>query len=82
MKTILITPIGTVRSTRKIIEDDHWDHEQVHVELDSSQFSAEAFLGLSEFSHVEILFSMDQVDPEKIEKAARHPRGLMQGYWA
>lgn len=44
------------------------------MELDSSQFSGEALAGLSEFSHVEVVFYMDQVNPEKIEKTARHPR--------
>ncbi len=34
----------------------------------------EALLGLSEFSHVEIIFYMDQVDPSKVERRARHPR--------
>ncbi len=70
-----MTPIGTVRSTRKKIEDDHWDQEDVFVELDASQFSPEALSGISDFSHVEILFHMDQVDPSKVEKTARHPRG-------
>jgi len=31
-------------------------------------------MGLVDFSHVEILFHMNQVDPGKIEKNARHPR--------
>ncbi|MFY0577499.1 SAM-dependent methyltransferase [Cystobacter fuscus] len=34
----------------------------------------EALAGLTDFSHVEILFHMDQVDPAKVEKTARHPR--------
>ena len=67
-------PIGTVRSTRVVVEDDNWDLEQMRVELDSNQFSSEALNGLSDFSHVEIIFYMDKVDPSKIEKTARHPR--------
>jgi tRNA-Thr(GGU) m(6)t(6)A37 methyltransferase TsaA len=74
MKTITLTPIGTVRSTRKKAEDDNWDQEQVYIELDNTQFSPEALVGLSDFSHVEILFHMDQVGSNKIEMAARHPR--------
>jgi tRNA-Thr(GGU) m(6)t(6)A37 methyltransferase TsaA len=74
MKAISLTPIGVVRSTRKKAEDDNWDQEQAYIELDNTQFSPEALIGLSEFSHVEILFHMDQVDPNKIEKSARHPR--------
>ncbi len=74
MKPISIHPIGIVRSTRKNIEDDNWDAESASIELDPSQFSEEALIGLSEFSHVEIIFYMDRVDSSKIEKAARHPR--------
>lgn len=74
MKSIAMSPIGTVRSTRKEVEDDNWDNESTSVELDSNQFSAEALAGLADFSHVEILFYMNQVDAEKIEKTARHPR--------
>ena len=70
-----MTPIGTVRSTRKNIEDDHWDQEDVFVELDASQYSPEALSGIADFSHVEVLFHMDRVDPLKVEKSARHPRG-------
>ena len=74
MKNISMTPIGFVRSTRTKIEDDNWDAEKMHVELDAEQFSAEALAGLSDFSHVEILFYMNEVDPLKVEKTARHPR--------
>jgi len=74
MKKIILRSIGTVHSSRKKAEDDNWDNETVYVELDGAQFSAEALAGISDFSHVEILFHMDQVDPSKIEKTARHPR--------
>lgn len=66
--------IGTVHSTRSKVEDDNWDCEQMSIELDPAQFSPEALEGLADFSHAEILFYMDQVDPNKIEKTARHPR--------
>jgi tRNA (Thr-GGU) A37 N-methylase len=33
-----------------------------------------ALAGLCDFSHVEVRFHMDQVDPSKVEKTARHPR--------
>jgi tRNA-Thr(GGU) m(6)t(6)A37 methyltransferase TsaA len=74
MTTISLNAIGTVRSSRGEIEDDDWDREMVYVELDSARFSDEALLGLSVFSHVEILFYMDRVEAQKIETSARHPR--------
>lgn len=74
MKPLVLTPIGVVRSTRKNPEDDNWDSEKTFIEIDKAQFSSESFAGLEEFSHVEILFHMDQVEQSKIEKSARHPR--------
>lgn len=74
MKTITVQAVGRVHSTRGKAEDDNWDEEKVYIELDATQFTAEALAGLTEFSHVEILFHMDQVDPAKVEKTARHPR--------
>jgi tRNA-Thr(GGU) m(6)t(6)A37 methyltransferase TsaA len=74
MKSLSLNPIGHVRSTRKNPEDDNWDSEKASIELDPAQFSEEALLGLSEFSHTEIIFYMDKVAPSKIQKTARHPR--------
>jgi tRNA-Thr(GGU) m(6)t(6)A37 methyltransferase TsaA len=73
-REIRLTPIGVVHSTRTEAGDDDWDRETAHVALDPSRFSDEALAGLAEFSHVEIIFHMNQVDPAKIEIAARHPR--------
>jgi tRNA-Thr(GGU) m(6)t(6)A37 methyltransferase TsaA len=78
MKPITVIPVGSVRSTRKKAEDDNWDSETAYVDLDPAQFSSEALAGLSDFSHVEILFHMNQVDPAKIEKTARHPRNNIE----
>ena len=72
MKKIQVTAIGTVRSTRREAIDDLWDGEEASIEL-NSDFSPDALLGLSDFSHVEILFFMDQVESQKIEVGAHHP---------
>jgi len=74
MNSISVTPIGMVHSTRAQARDDNWDAEQCYIELDKSRFSSDALAGLQDFSHVEVLFLMDRVDPEKIETGARHPR--------
>jgi tRNA (adenine37-N6)-methyltransferase len=70
---ITLKSIGKIASTRKEMTDDNWDHEDAYFEL-NSEFSAEALMGLEDFSHVEIVFFMDKVDPAKIEMSARHPR--------
>jgi tRNA-Thr(GGU) m(6)t(6)A37 methyltransferase TsaA len=74
MNSITLIPVGVVRSTRSKPEDDHWDAERARVELDAAQFSPEALAGLVEFSHVEMVFFMDQVNPGTVERGARHPR--------
>lgn len=71
---ITLSPIGHVRSTRRQLEDDHWDMVESSIELHSARFNASALQGLQDFSHVEVVFYMDQVNPEKIETEARHPR--------
>lgn len=71
--TISLQPIGKVRSSRSDVRDDGWDGEHAHIELDA-RFGADALAGLDTFSHVEILFYMDRVEPTKIETGARHPR--------
>jgi tRNA-Thr(GGU) m(6)t(6)A37 methyltransferase TsaA len=74
MDLITLIPVGVVRSTRTKPENDNWDAERARIELDPAQFVPEALAGLAEFSHVEIVFFLDRVDPGKVEKAARHPR--------
>lgn len=70
---IQLTPIGTVKSSRTQIEDDHWDAVTSSIEL-APTFQASALAGLMDFSHVEVIFYMDRVAPDKIETEARHPR--------
>ena len=70
----VVTPIGTVVSTRSAATDDDWDREAVRIELDPARFGADALAGLDAFSHVEVIFRMHGVDPAKIETGARHPR--------
>tara|TARA_B100000029_G_scaffold145039_1_gene140251 strand:+ start:28 stop:495 length:468 start_codon:yes stop_codon:yes gene_type:complete len=70
---INLSPVGAVRSTRTEATDDLWDTEEVYIEL-TDEFSEESLYGLSDFSHLELIFFMDKVDPEKIVTDARHPR--------
>ena len=74
MTMIQMSPIGLVKSSRKDVEDDNWDKETAYIELDKNQFNSDSLLGLKDFSHTEIVFYMNQVSPEKVERTARHPR--------
>lgn len=71
--TVEVKPIAIVRSPRKDLSDDFWGKVDAEIVLDEA-FGEEAFYGLGDFSHVEVLFLMDRVDPAKVEKGARHPR--------
>lgn len=70
---INLQSIGTVKSTRTEILDDNWDSEEAYIEL-NDHFNNESLLGLEDFSHVEVIFYMNKVKPEKIVSTARHPR--------
>lgn len=74
MYSINVNSIGTISSSRKKPIDDNWDSEISYIELDKNQYSSESLAGLETFSHVEILFYMNQVLPENIETTSRHPR--------
>jgi tRNA-Thr(GGU) m(6)t(6)A37 methyltransferase TsaA len=66
-------PIGYVRGVRAVAEDDFWGGEEACVEL-TDAFTADALRGLDAFSHAEILFVFDRVDPAGVVAGARHPR--------
>jgi tRNA-Thr(GGU) m(6)t(6)A37 methyltransferase TsaA len=69
----LIEPIGFVQTSRSEIEDDFWGDQQACISLQPS-YTEEALEGLSEFSHVEVVFIFHEVSAEKIVTGARHPR--------
>ena len=66
-----MTPIGIVRNERTVPIDDDWDRVNSSIELDLSQLGEEAIKGLHRFSHVEVVFVFDRVDPDSVELAAR-----------
>jgi tRNA-Thr(GGU) m(6)t(6)A37 methyltransferase TsaA len=74
MQPIDVVPIGVVRADRTVVEDDDWDAVRARVELDPARFEPDALAGLDTFSHVEIVFLMDRVEPARMETGARHPR--------
>jgi tRNA-Thr(GGU) m(6)t(6)A37 methyltransferase TsaA len=71
---IVLASIGTVQSPRKELIDDDWGNVISSITLDPNRFTPEALVGLSEFSHIEVIFYMHKVNPERIHLGARHPR--------
>ncbi len=68
-----IETIGHVRGSRNEVRDDAWGGSVACIELDGS-FGPEALEGIEAFSHAEILFVFDRVDPARVVRDARRPR--------
>ena len=72
---INVEPVAYVRGGRTEPTDDFWGEVEADIVIDQAQFSAEALLGLQDFSHVVVVFFFHKVKPEEVEPGARHPRG-------
>lgn len=72
---MMVEPIGRVTSSRTQAFDDGWGSVTATIHLDSEQFNVDVLAGLGEFSHIEVIFVFDGVDPDDVENGARHPRG-------
>jgi tRNA-Thr(GGU) m(6)t(6)A37 methyltransferase TsaA len=55
-------------------EDDSWAGEEAIIELDGG-FAPDSLAGLSDFSHVEVIFHFHRLPEPEIRTGARHPRG-------
>jgi tRNA-Thr(GGU) m(6)t(6)A37 methyltransferase TsaA len=66
--------VGTVASGRTAAIDDDWGGVIATITLEPP-FDATSVAGLDGFSHVEVVFLFDRVDPAAVCNTARHPRG-------
>lgn len=73
--TVTLEPVAVVVGGRKEAEDDDWNKERAVIALDETRFTSEAISGLDAFSHIEVVFHFHQVDEDKVQTSARHPRG-------
>jgi tRNA (Thr-GGU) A37 N-methylase len=55
MAAYRIEAVGRVRGGRDAAVDDDWGSSRARIELDPPGFTPEAFAGLAEFSHAEIV---------------------------
>ena len=69
-----VTAIGWVRSPRTEPIDDDWGPIESTIALDGERYGPDVLAGLSDFSHIEVIFLFDQVNEAKINLGARHPR--------
>lgn len=70
---IELQPIATVQTSRIEIADDNWGNVISEIVLDA-RFPEEAFEGIDQFSHIEVIFFFDKVSESDISTSARHPR--------
>lgn len=75
MSELVLRPIGWVRGGRADVEDDDWGDVASRIELDPDVLGPSATQGLEDFSHLEVVFVFDRVDPAAVCTGARHPRG-------
>jgi tRNA (adenine37-N6)-methyltransferase len=77
MSVMDIEPIGWVHSTQRVPggRGHGWDKEIVTITLDSARFDGAALTGLDSFSHIEVVFVFNQLDPGLAEYGARQPAG-------
>lgn len=68
-----VRPIGFVRSARTDVRDDFWGQAEAVVEL-VEEMPDDSLAGLTEFSHVEVLFVFHRTDPTAVVPGSRHPR--------
>jgi len=72
--TFEISAIGYVRGGRVDVRDDFWGDTETTIELDAS-ISPRSLDGIEEFSHAEIIFLFNRLDPAQLVSGARRPRG-------
>ena len=73
MEEWTVHPIGFVRSPRDQAVDDDWGEIDATIELVAA-YGAESIRGLDQFTHIEVIFLFDRVDPATVTTGARHPR--------
>jgi tRNA-Thr(GGU) m(6)t(6)A37 methyltransferase TsaA len=73
MLNIILTPVAIVKNSRLSPIDDYWKEIISEIEL-ANHIPTEAFEGISQFSHLEIIYSFDQVPNNAIVFSGR-PRG-------
>jgi len=69
-----VSAIGTVTSSRSEAFDDDWGDVIATIAL-APPLDERSVAGLDQFSHVEVVFLFDRVDPAGVRVHARHPRG-------
>jgi tRNA (adenine37-N6)-methyltransferase len=74
MQDWTVHTIGVVSSPRSDAVDDDWGEIDATIEL-VEPYGPDSIEGLDQFTHIEVVFLFDRVDPDAVETGARRPRG-------
>ena len=72
--TVTLEPVAFVEADRKEALDDFWGGSESRIVL-ADGFDGDAFAGIEEFSHAEIVYFFHRVPETDVTRDARHPRG-------
>ncbi len=72
---ITLEPVGVVVGGRAEPIDDDWGGIEALIWLNAARFGPDAVAGLSDFSHLVVVFQFHLVDPSDVRSGARRPRG-------
>ena len=69
-----VEAVGTVVGGRVEATDDHWGPVEAVIAIDE-RFDPSSLDGLSDFSHLDVIYVFHALGDEEITTSARHPRG-------
>lgn len=75
MQSIALKQLGQVHAPRTEVIDDFWGNTVSTLELDGSLFTPESVQGLTDYSHLLVVYYLDKVPDDKVLWSAGHPRG-------
>jgi tRNA (Thr-GGU) A37 N-methylase len=77
--TVTLRPVGQVVGGRSEMVEDDWHDVRAEIRLDGESFTTSAVLGLERFSHLEVVFLFDRINPDAVRSEPRPPRGNPTG---
>lgn len=70
-----VTSVGQVIGGLSDPDDGEWEQTTAVIRLDGTQFTTDVVAGLEDFTHLEVVYVFDQVDPAMVVTTADRPHG-------
>ncbi|QNP61752.1 SAM-dependent methyltransferase [Streptomyces genisteinicus] len=78
-ETVELTPVARVVGGRTEVFEDAWGGSEAVIRLDEAFRERSPFLGLEDFSHLEVVFVFDRIAPGAVRTGPIPPRGQPDG---